>query len=60
MDSFGAKSLLTSGGHQYTIYRLAALEQAGFAVKRLPFSLKILLEISPENRRRRLGYKNRY
>jgi aconitate hydratase len=44
-DSFHAKSELTAGGRSYTIFRLDALEKAGFnGVSRLPFSLKILLE----------------
>jgi len=44
MDSFGAKSLLTSGGKNYTIFRLDAIEKAGFPIAKLPFSLRILLE----------------
>ena len=44
-DSFQARSELAVGGHSYTIFRLDALERAGFGnVARLPFSLKILLE----------------
>jgi aconitate hydratase len=44
-DSFHAKSTLAVGERSYTIYRLDALEKAGFhGVSRLPFSLKILLE----------------
>jgi aconitate hydratase len=44
-DSFQAKSTLAVGGRSYTIFRLDALERAGFnGVSRLPFSLKILLE----------------
>jgi aconitate hydratase len=44
-DSFQARSELAVGGRSYTIFRLEALERAGFAqVARLPFSLKILLE----------------
>ncbi len=44
MDSFGAKGTFTSSGREYSIYRLGALESKGHNVKRLPFSLKILLE----------------
>ncbi|MGP6159650.1 MAG: aconitate hydratase AcnA [Vulcanimicrobiaceae bacterium] len=44
-DSFQARSELAVGGRSYTIFRLDALERAGFTnVARLPFSLKILLE----------------
>ncbi|GAC1302993.1 MAG: aconitate hydratase AcnA [Vulcanimicrobiaceae bacterium] len=44
-DSFHAKSTLEVDGRSYTMFRLAALEEAGFSgVARLPFSLKILLE----------------
>jgi aconitate hydratase len=32
------------GGHTYSFYSLERLEAAGFAVQRLPYSLKILLE----------------
>ncbi|WP_305037552.1 aconitate hydratase [Geodermatophilus sp. TF02-6] len=39
-DSFGARSTLTVDGTDYDIYRLDAVEGA----KRLPFSLKVLLE----------------
>jgi aconitate hydratase len=42
-DSFGAKSTLTVGGRDYTIWRLAKAASAQ-ALQRLPFSLKILLE----------------
>jgi aconitate hydratase len=44
MDSFGAKSTWSHDGRSYTIFRLDALEQAGLKIKRLPFSLRILLE----------------
>ncbi len=44
MNSFGAKSTLTSNGKTYEIYRLKALEEKGFALATLPYSLRILLE----------------
>ena len=44
MNSFASKSTLSSGNRAYTIYRLPALEAKGFNLRRLPFSLKILLE----------------
>ena len=40
INSFGAKSTLTVGGRDYTIFRLDAVE----GHDRLPFSLKVLLE----------------
>jgi aconitate hydratase len=44
MNSFSSRATLTSGNRSYTIFRLPALEAAGFKLGRLPFSLKILLE----------------
>ena len=44
MDSFGAASELQVGDRRYAMYRLAALERHGFAIERLPYSLRILLE----------------
>jgi aconitate hydratase len=44
MNSFNSRSVLVSGGRNYTYYSLPALEQRGFNLSRLPFSLKILLE----------------
>ena len=45
MDSFNAKSQLKAGGVSYTFFRLAALEKAaGVDLKRLPYSIRILLE----------------
>ena len=44
MNSFDSRATLTSGGKQYTYFRLPALAQKGFNLDRLPFSLKILLE----------------
>ncbi|MBI3945472.1 MAG: aconitate hydratase AcnA [Armatimonadetes bacterium] len=43
-NHFGGPSLLRVGDREYDIYRLDALEDAGFPVARLPYSLKILLE----------------
>ncbi|OWK47434.1 Aconitate hydratase [Fimbriiglobus ruber] len=43
-NSFGAKSEMTVGGKSYTIYRLSAIEAAFPQAKKLPYSLKILLE----------------
>jgi aconitase A len=43
-NSFGSKSALTVGGTSYTVYRLSAVEQQFPQAKKLPFSLKILLE----------------
>src|SRR5260370_14290016 len=43
-NSFGAAGDLRVGERTYRIYRLAALEKAGFPLSRIPFSIKILLE----------------
>ena len=44
-NTFGTRDRLTVGGTDYTIYRLATLEQGGYSVLgRLPFSLRVLLE----------------
>jgi aconitate hydratase len=43
-NSFGAAGPLSVGGHTYEIFRLAALEKAGFKLSRIPYSIKILLE----------------
>jgi aconitate hydratase len=43
-NSFNARGTITIGGKAYTIYRLASVEQAIPQAKKLPFSLKILLE----------------
>jgi aconitate hydratase len=43
-NSFGAKSQLRAGEHTYEIFRLSALEKAGFNLSRVPYSIKILLE----------------
>jgi aconitate hydratase len=44
LNSFGARTTLKVDGKEHTIYRLDALEQHGYKVKRLPYSLRILLE----------------
>ena len=44
MNSFGARGSLTDKGRTFEIYRLRALEEHGFNVARLPYSLRILLE----------------
>src|SRR5262245_35859750 len=44
LNSFSSKSTLTVGGKAYTIHRLAAVETAHPQAKKLPYSLKILLE----------------
>src|SRR5882762_5467877 len=43
-NSFGAAGDLRVGERTYRIFRLAALEKAGFQLARIPFSIKILLE----------------
>jgi aconitate hydratase A / 2-methylisocitrate dehydratase len=44
MNSFDARSELSFGGQTYTIYRLDALDKKGFDTRKLPYSLRILLE----------------
>jgi aconitate hydratase A / 2-methylisocitrate dehydratase len=43
-NSFGARTTLTLGGGKYAIYKLEALEKRGFALGRLPFSIRVMLE----------------
>jgi aconitate hydratase len=43
-NSFGAAAQLQAGGRTYEIFRLAALEKAGYKLSRIPYSIKILLE----------------
>src|ERR1700719_3716812 len=43
-NSFGAAGQLQAGGRSYEIFRLAALESAGYKLSRIPYSIKILLE----------------
>ncbi|HWE35672.1 MAG TPA: aconitate hydratase AcnA [Isosphaeraceae bacterium] len=43
-DSFGARGELRVDDRTFHLYRLGALEQHGGDLKRLPFSLKVLLE----------------
>ncbi|MBI2339634.1 MAG: aconitate hydratase AcnA [Deltaproteobacteria bacterium] len=43
-NSFGTESTLAVGKKSYTYFSLPLLEQKGFKIARLPFSLKILLE----------------
>jgi aconitate hydratase len=44
MNSFNARSNLRVGSKDYEIYRLDALDKQGISTKRLPYSLRILLE----------------
>src|SRR5687768_6835576 len=44
LDSFQSKKTLTVNGKKYTYFSLDALKKKGFAVEKLPFVLKILLE----------------
>ncbi|HLI80719.1 MAG TPA: aconitate hydratase AcnA [Candidatus Binataceae bacterium] len=43
-NSFGARSTLNVGGKSFTIFKLEALEKRGFALARLPFSIRVMLE----------------
>ncbi|HXH84846.1 MAG TPA: aconitase family protein, partial [Candidatus Tectomicrobia bacterium] len=42
--TFGARATLRAGGREVVVYRLDALERAGFPVARLPYSVSVLLE----------------
>ena len=44
MNSFGSQSILKVGNKSYEIFRLNALEAKGLALRRLPYSLRVLLE----------------
>jgi aconitate hydratase len=44
LNSFNSKSILTVGGKAYTIHRLSAVETVHPQARKLPYSLKILLE----------------
>ncbi|HEX9654469.1 MAG TPA: aconitase family protein, partial [bacterium] len=44
VNSFNSQSPLKVGKQAYEIFRLSALEKAGFNISRLPFSMKILIE----------------
>ena len=44
MNSFSAKTKITSGGNDYQIYSLQTLKDKGYNLDRLPYSLRILLE----------------
>jgi aconitate hydratase len=43
-NSFGARSTLSVEGKNYTIFKLEALEKRGFALSRMPYSIKVMLE----------------
>jgi aconitate hydratase len=43
-NSFGARGVLQVGDRGYEMFRLAALEQEGVRLARLPYSIRILLE----------------
>ena len=44
VNSFKSRSTLRVGNKEYQIYRLDALDKQGISTKRLPYSLRILLE----------------
>jgi aconitate hydratase len=43
-NSFGAAAEFSAAGASYRIYRLDALQKAGFNLGRIPFSIRVLLE----------------
>ena len=44
LNTFGSAGTLRVNGRDYRIHRLSALERAGFDLRRIPFSIKVLLE----------------
>ncbi|MGI8744284.1 MAG: aconitate hydratase AcnA [Bryobacteraceae bacterium] len=44
LNSFGAAATLRAGDREYRIYSLESLENAGFKMARVPYSIRILLE----------------
>jgi aconitate hydratase len=43
-NSFGSLSTLKAGGREYQFYRLGALANSGFDPRRIPYSIKVLVE----------------
>ncbi|MGH7814894.1 MAG: aconitate hydratase AcnA [Candidatus Binataceae bacterium] len=44
INSFGARSTLSVGGQNYTVFKLEALEKRGFSLARTPYSIKVMIE----------------
>ncbi len=44
ISSFNARTVLKVGSREYEVFRLDAVDRAGFSTKHLPYSLRILLE----------------
>ncbi len=44
LNSFGSAAALKAGGRDYRLFRLDALEKAGFRMSRIPYSIRVLLE----------------
>jgi aconitate hydratase len=44
LNSFGAAANFSSRGQSYEIFRLDALEKAGFAMSRVPYAIRVLIE----------------
>ena len=44
-DTFASRSTLRVGDNEYDIFRIDALDRQGISTKRLPFSLRVLLEM---------------
>jgi aconitate hydratase len=43
-NTFGARDTLQVGGKSFSYYRLGKLEELGFDISKLPFSIKVMLE----------------
>src|SRR5436190_16507702 len=45
LNSFGTRSTLTVGNRSFDIFNIGMLERAGFRIGRLPYSMRVLLEM---------------
>src|SRR5437870_3791231 len=43
-NSYGARATLSVDGTDYTIFKLEALEQRGFLLSKMPYSIKVMIE----------------
>ncbi len=57
MDSYKTKSTLNHNGHTYVFYNIQKLKKSGHDIKRLPWSLQIILENLLRNEDGRVFFK---
>ena len=43
-NSYGARATLAVDGTDYTVFKLEALEQRGFSLSKMPYSIKVMIE----------------